>query len=268
MWIMIWVLLAAFVVGVYIWTTTILFEQKKAWKSFAEKSKLTYAPGKLTEPPSIIGTINGRRVSFFTNIQPTADVRGQRQMTAIEIGLGSGMPTAAALATSQYAGFLSSIRMNETFVPDSPDWKAEYLIRTRDVEALRAYLTPERLKALQSVFGMKNSMALFFFDEVDAVLRLETTDPLRNVDRMAKMMKSLMATLDRLAPTEDERQKGAFRATEIQREQMEQEAAAKAAAAKAAAEKAAAEKAATEKAAAEAPAAPMKKSQDSGKTEK
>lgn len=200
MWIFIWLLLSVFVIGIFLWSIRILYEQKRAWRAFATKMKLDYKPGRLTEAPTITGMIRNHRVSFFSGAQKTTDMRSERFVTVIEIELGKGMPTGGAVATKDYEAFLQGLAMNETFMPDNPEWDPGYLIRARNGEALRAWLTLDRQQALKTVFNMKNAIVLFLFDELECVLRIETSDPLRKAEHMEKIMKKLLAIGARLSP--------------------------------------------------------------------
>jgi hypothetical protein len=205
MWIALWVVLSAFVLTIFIWSMQILQQQKRAWSAFAKKGGVfTYIPGKMMESPSLRGGIRGLTVSLYTDIQRTNDIRGQRFVTVIEVEAGKGMPTGAILATRELAPFVASLNFSETMVPVSPNWDESYLIRTRSADRLRAYLTPARIEALHGLFSMKNSVALYFFDEQDSVLRMETPNPLKDAALLEKSINKIVGFAEKLKLTDEE----------------------------------------------------------------
>lgn len=199
MWIAIWAALALFILGFFGWSTFTLFKQKKSWKGFADKYKLTYQPTGFLNTPTVTGQIEDFRFNMFPGTQETDDVRGQRYLTVIELELGPGMPVAGVLGTGEMATFINTLNFRESYVPELKGWKREYIVRTRDVDALKQYLTDERLKVLCSVFQMKNSVSIYLFDSVEAVLRIETSDPLVDATHLDKIIKTLMAVCKKLA---------------------------------------------------------------------
>lgn len=200
-WLIIWVLLSCFLLGVFGWSMAILYQQKKAWAAFGKKHGMEYQAGKMTGPPQLTGKLGNYKVSLFTDAQRTNDVRGQRLVTVMEIEMGAGMPTAGAVATKEYAAFISTLDLDETWSPDDKEWGASYVIKTRSAERLATYLTPERLKVLKVLFAKKNSISLLFFDENQSVLRVETSDPLRNPEHMEKITSQMMGLADKLRPS-------------------------------------------------------------------
>lgn len=206
MWIALWFVLSAFVMGVFVWSLRILIQQKRAWAAYAKKRGYEYIGGKMMDPPAVVATVNGMRLSLYTDIQRTNDVRAQRYVTIIEIVLGSGMPTGAAIATKELRPFIDSLNFTDSHTPpDFPEWSPSYIVKTRDTKKLAAYLTQNRLAVLHSLFSMKNSMALFFFDEEECVLRIETPDPLRNVEHLEKIVRRIVDAVEKLRLTEQEK---------------------------------------------------------------
>jgi len=152
MWIFLWVVLSIFVMGVFFWSMFILQQQKRAWFAFAKKSGLKYEAGAYTDPPVISGIVKGYKVTFFTDSLRTQDVRGRRFVTTIEVEMGDGMPTVAALATQDFADFLSPLRLPLSWQPPGEDWQKNYIIKTRSTDRLVRYLTKARLKVLSDLY--------------------------------------------------------------------------------------------------------------------
>lgn len=205
MWISIWVCLVVFVFIFVGWTLLVLFQQKKAWEAFAKKNKLKYKSGTFMGSPEVSGDMNGYLFSLFSGSQQTEDVRGQRFVTIIEFQMGKGMPTGGVIATKEFSAFAEGLVFKQIYKPELAEWDGNYVVRARDKKNLDVYLSNERQKILYSIFKMKNASALFFFDEIEAVLRIETSDPLRNEAHLDKIIKQLLGAIDILVPTAKEK---------------------------------------------------------------
>lgn len=205
MWVFLWAVASAFILGVFGWSLFILHQQKRAWSAFAKKHNLSYIPGKMVEAPAMKGAIFGYQVAFFPDIQATQDQRGQRYITVLEFDIGQGGATGAVVGSANFATFISNLAFAETIDVDFPEWDKTRIIRTRDPEVLKAYLTRERLEFLHSVMQMKNSTALFFMDEKNAILHIQTTDPIRDAERLEKIVQKITNSLSKLRLTEAER---------------------------------------------------------------
>ncbi len=177
--------------GVFGWSLVILQQQKRAWSAFAKKHNLSYLPGKLVEAPAIRGAIFGYQVAFFPDFQATQDQRNQRLITTLEFGLGESGLVGGIVASPDYAAFAASLPYADNIEIDYPGWDKTRIIRTDNPDLFRKYLTPERLEFLQGVMAMKNSTVLMYFDEVDAILHIETTDPIRDAGRMEKVVQKI-----------------------------------------------------------------------------
>lgn len=207
MWIIIWAIFAFLMLGFAAWNMMIMFQQKSAWKQLSEKRKLNYEPTGFMTSPNVHGKLDKAFFSLFSGVQQTEDVRGQRFVTAIEFQMGKGLPTGGALGTKQMKPFIDTLIFSETYEPEIEEWKDDYVLRVRDEEGAQAYLTEERLKALCSVFRMTNATVLFFFDELEAVLRVETSDPLRNAEKLDKIVARLLEVVKTLTPSVEEKRR-------------------------------------------------------------
>ncbi len=205
MWLAIWGCFAVFIMVFVGWTLVVLLQQKKAWAGFAKKHNLKYQPGTLMTSPVVTGEIGSWKISLYSGVQQTEDVRGQRFVTVLEFQMGRGMPTGGAIATKEFSGFIDSLIFDKTYKPELAEWDKSYVARTRSRKNLQAYLSKERLQLLHGLFAMKNSAVLFFFDEIEAVLRIETSDPLRDETHLNKIVQRVMTTVERLTPTEEEK---------------------------------------------------------------
>lgn len=205
MWIFIWAILSSFVLVIFFWSIRILLQQKSAWRAYADKTKLTYSPGpRFLSSPSLSGMIGLYGFGLYTEEQQTADTRTARFNTVLEIALRRGLPTTGAMGTPLAVPLIQSLRLEQTYVPDDKEWDPTWMARARHGAMLKAYLTPPRLEIIKKIFKMKVLSALFVFDQQDAVLRIETADPLNNKDRLEKIVKGLIQQVDGLMVHEEE----------------------------------------------------------------
>ena len=128
MWLYIWIVLSLFVLISFGWSLFVLYQQKHSWRQFAGKRKFEYDHGKVMESPSMKGFINDYVVNIYTGRQQTADARGQRQVTVIEIEMGGGLPTTAAISTKDYTAFIANMIMSDSYKPDYKDWDSDYIV--------------------------------------------------------------------------------------------------------------------------------------------
>lgn len=207
MWIAIWFVLSAVVLGITAWSYLILFQQKKAWATFAARHKMEFSRGRLFGAPSMRGVVGNHFVSFFIGRQDMDDARSFRYVTVIEINLRAGLPTSAAIGTPDTKAVVGILPLEYDVPPPEPAglWDKEWPARARDPGKFYAYMTPARVEALRNVFTTKGIIALFFFDEVDTLLRLETSDPLRDEQRLERAMARILGEADKLMPTPEER---------------------------------------------------------------
>jgi hypothetical protein len=201
MWMFIWVVLSLFILGVFLWSVLILREQKHAWAAFAKKHNLQYTAGKLMDSPTVRGYFGGYTLSLFSQTQQTDDVRGERYVSVIEVEMGPGLKTGAALGTEEMQAFINGLSFTETYVPKHEKWKPAFVLKARNSKILESYLNPTRLDALMDLFNMNKVSALFFFDEQDCVLHLETADPLRRADKLERIAGRILTNVQKLAPT-------------------------------------------------------------------
>lgn len=205
LWFFIWVVFSTFILGVFFWSLQILLLQKKAWKTYAAKANLTYAPGdKLMTPPAISGKIKNFPVSLFTSQQSTPDIRGQRFSTIIEIALGAGMPDNGVAGTEKMKELTDTLDMPYTFVPQDKDWVNTWIVKTKNLPMMEQYMTQARVDAIKRIFKMKLLSALFIFDTQEGVLRIETADPMNKPEKLEKIMTGLVQQVAILSVTRQE----------------------------------------------------------------
>lgn len=182
----IWFVVSAVLIGATVWSASILMKQKRAWQAFAKKHKMAFEKGRFMASPSITGHMEGYRVSFFTAERQALDVRDRRMMTALEISMPKGLVDGAAIGTTEMLPFLNGLSALQPYTPKSDAWDKNLHFFARNIEVLEPWLTDERLTHISAIVGTKNSDNLMMFDAEQAVIRLETRDPLSDPDKMEK----------------------------------------------------------------------------------
>ena len=162
-WFFIWLALSGALLYFLFWTLYILFRQKRAWRLYAQKMKLRYNPRQMVESPEISGLVYGYTASMFAGEHASADTRGTRKLTAIEIHLSSRAPFDAGVASGGMVNIVRVLGLKEEMRPQSSEWHESWIASASDVRALEAYLTPERLTALVSLMKMKNAWVILIF---------------------------------------------------------------------------------------------------------
>lgn len=199
-WIFLWFCLSAFVLGAFVWTTRLLMAQKNTWLAYARKHNLAFDKGTFFGAPSMSGQMGGYRLTAFSEEQPAPDARGRRFRTVIELMRPSGLPVRGAAGSGDMVPLIRGVDMQSDVIPDSPEWKSQWLARSDDKSLMKAYLTPERIKALAKLFSAQKLSSIFIFDHEDALLRCDTGDPLHDPARLEKLVKMMVAVSDAMIP--------------------------------------------------------------------
>lgn len=202
LWFLLWLALSGFVVGAFVWSTRILFRQKKVWAAFAKAHNLTLTPGAFMGSPQVQGVYGNYRFSLVSEEQRAADARGARFRSVVELHRQIPMGFSGAVGFGDLEGQLGNLDLPATFIPQSPVWKPNWFLRTSDSAKMAAYLTEERLKALESVLKIKASSSLLVFDGMNILLRLETSDALADGRKLEAIVKRMAEAAGLLFPLE------------------------------------------------------------------
>jgi hypothetical protein len=123
----------------------------------------------------------------------------------MEFGLHRGIPTLGAIFTPMAANIFDGQVMNAPIgIDNDPEWDPAWKIRADNIKVVLNYLTPERKKIIGKLFRMKVLSALVIFNADDMVVRLETADPLDDLDRLEKVTRGVMNQLEPLKASADE----------------------------------------------------------------
>lgn len=208
-WFFLWLSLSAAMLYFMGWTVFILQRQKKAWREYAKRKKLRYTPNKTFANPEIKGTVDDYTIGIFTGEHVSADMRGTRKLTAIEVHLTSVMPFAAAAASGGMVAIVQNMGFKEELRPQHADWSKSYVAASENRHAFKAYLSDERVQALTALMKIKNAWTIFICRDEVTLLRLDTADPLDSPEKMDKIVTKLIqaAKVLELKPGESSRLK-------------------------------------------------------------
>jgi hypothetical protein len=204
-WILLWLALSAIILGASGWSSYILFRQKEAWRSLSEKHKLTYTGGRFMGPPSLEGFIDKYRISLFTAERQSPEVRNRRFVTVVEITLPEGLIDAGAAGTPEMVTFMEGLTNLSPMAVDTPKWDVKNRLFARSRSAMRLFLTEERMEHLIQLLATRNADIIVLFDDNQAIVRLETTDPILDATKAEKVIKRLILHADGLKISKQER---------------------------------------------------------------
>lgn len=204
-WMILWVLLSAALLGFMVWSGYIIYRQKKAWKAYAARYKLRYTPGGFYESPSMSGMMGDYGVSVFTGQHARADSRSIRKMSAIEIKLSTILPSEGAVTSGGFVDTLRELEFSRELRMEHPSWKKSYMVVCDAPHVMRSYLTPDRLEGLIDLMRVPSGWVILIFKSETGLLRFDTPKPLdtpESVDKIIKKMLKLAKILE-LSATEE-----------------------------------------------------------------
>ncbi len=195
----IWFLISSFLVGFWVWTSYILYKQKRAWKIFADTRKLRYYSNSFYDGPSMSGAIGEYKISIFTSEHSELDARSKRRLTAIEVNLSTGLTVTSAVASGGMVSVIEGVDMIQEYKPQVKGWDDAYIARTNDLEYMQAYLNDERLTKLIELMNVKKAWVVLVFFDATGLLRFDTptaVDDPREMDGIIKQIISVARALE------------------------------------------------------------------------
>lgn len=196
MWILLWIILSAVLIGATAWSTQILFRQKKAWEAYAKKKNLNFTKGTLMGPAEINGVIGEYKVSFFTAERQEADARRRRYITAVEIALGEGLIDGGVAGTKEMLSFMQGLTQIHPFKVEG--WNPEHYLFVRNNDVAAAYFTPERIEVFDNVLKTRNADVIIVFNDKELMMRVETSDPMQDPEKIDKIITRLLGLADKM----------------------------------------------------------------------
>lgn len=194
-WIALWVLISGFIIGIFVWTTRALQDQKKVWKAFAAKRNLVFRANGFFQSAVVGGTIEGYGFYLSSEERPTPDIRGRKFVSVVQFTLPVKMSVAGVVGSGDYLDFVRGMNAEElvlTYEGWAPD---KVLARAEGAAVLAPYFTTERLKVLDTLMKQKGVSILFLFDPTATYLRLETGDPLLKTEQLDKLISGILPML-------------------------------------------------------------------------
>lgn len=201
-WFLLWFVLSAFVLGAFVWSTRVLLQQKRTWNAFAKAGRLNVTQGSFLASPQIQGNWDAFRFSLVSEEQKSPDARGTRFRSILELHRQIPMRFSGAVGYGDLELQLGALNLPTTFIPQNPTWKPNWFLRTSDAAAMNAYLTEDRIKALEAVFRIKAATSLLVFDGMNILLRLETPDALTDSRKLEAIVKRMTDSARTLFPLE------------------------------------------------------------------
>lgn len=200
-WVVLWVFLTVFIVGIFLWSLQILLRQKRAWIGFAARHKLGVAQTAFFASPRVKGEVKGFPFSLYSEQQVTNANGSTRFRTIIQFELSKDFPAQGIIASAEAREFAKALNVKEEYTPDYAEWNKEITVFTMDGEALKPYFTPERCRSLNAVMTIKGFACILIFDGSVSYLRFETPDPLDHLDKLEKLVMKLADHVKILNPT-------------------------------------------------------------------
>jgi hypothetical protein len=192
-WFWLWLLISVTLVYFLAWNYIILLRQKKTWRAFAKDRDLEYIEQGLFSTPELTGTIGDYRVNFFASEHRRETDRRSRKLTAIEVRMKSDMPPFAfAVASGQMADIARSIAFEKEVVPNYAAWENSFVALSDDYDALKAYLTDDRLAALCALMKVRNLWVILAARNDVFLLRVDTPHALDERKKLEALLKRMI----------------------------------------------------------------------------
>lgn len=195
--ILIWVALSVFILGVFVWTTRALMEQKRAWGAFARLRGLNFTRNSFFDSASVTGRLGDHDFVLVSEERTSNDLRGRKFVTLVQFSLPGKMPGPGVMGSGEYVPFVDQMPARDVLVLPIPGVSA----KTDKLDSVTPYFTPERCRVLDTLVKQKGVSVLFLFDERAAFLRLETLDPFLTKGKLDKLVDGVLPMLKVLAPS-------------------------------------------------------------------
>lgn len=210
-WFFIWLFIVVAVLGVVIWTLSLLLKQKKAMKIYAKKNSLEYIDNGFSVASTVQGVMKGRNLLITPETVTSGDMRGERKVTLIQVMMEGHMPTGGAIGTGIFRAFVEDLNLENLEFFSTHNFEDDGLASAKDKKALLDYLTDERVDAIKEVLKLDSVDFLYIFDENQAVLQVFTVDPLetpKTIDVYVKTLLKVARALEVVVPSSNENDDG------------------------------------------------------------
>lgn len=145
-----WVFVTAVVVSFLFWSTFIALAQKKAWSEFAKRYKLTLEEGeRFRDPVAVTGTLNGRILNIYSEIEQDETERTQRIYTHVEVFLNDVPKTVFVISKSFLPKSMQDLVPQNPFTSTAREWPAPVTSHAAETMPISEWMTPARMKTLK-----------------------------------------------------------------------------------------------------------------------
>jgi len=192
MWLFLWILFVLAIMGAFVWSYHVVFEQKRAWGAFAQKYNLDFAKGTFFQPPAAAGLIKGRQVNLYSQQRVNLETSTQTNTSVIEVFLNKYPDMYGAVGSQGFIDFMAALDLPEPFIVKHPKWPNNFLSRTIDEEqAVEWFLSNEkRIEALAELSKMPFDVA-FMANDNNSFLAARTSHALTDPKRINQIMGKL-----------------------------------------------------------------------------
>lgn len=149
-------------------------------------------------PASMTGFIGDYHIAFFSAERQDSDARKKRYVTAVEITMPEGLVDGGAAGTPEMIPFIESLGYLRPYKVESQDWDPAHRFYAKDKETMAAFLTPGRVTKTAEILKIRNADVLLLFDDKRAVIRVETTDPLEEPQKIDKTVRRILSAAEGL----------------------------------------------------------------------
>lgn len=156
-------------------------------------------------PAEMEGVIGDYKLAFFTAERAGDDIRTRRYITALEIDLMEGLIDGGVMGTREMVPFMQSLDRLHRYKIDRPGWDENHYAFMKFDEVANAYFTPERIEACSNILKTKNADVLIIFNEREMLVRLETSDPMQDAEKIDKIVSRIIALCNKLRITPEQR---------------------------------------------------------------
>lgn len=215
MWIFIWIVLSSILMGATLWSLQILLRQKMAWEKYAKMKNLSFRRGTFMGPAEMDGIIGDYKLAFFTAERAGEDIRTRRYVTVVEIDLMEGLIDGGVIGTKEMVPFMQSLDKLHRYQISKQGWDENHYAFMKFDEVAKAYLTDERLDICANILKTKNADVLMIFNERELLVRLETSDPMQDAEKIDKILTRIMGLCNKLRITPEQRKEFMALATPV-----------------------------------------------------
>lgn len=192
MWLFLWIVFVLAVIVAFIWSYHVLFEQKRAWKVFADKYGMNYITGGFFESPAMGGYIKGRRVNIYAQRKIDGQTGASSNQSVVEVFLND-IPDIIAIVTSPgFMDFQQMIDLPDPFNVEHPSWPAHVLARTTEDDVPEEWFenNPARVEAISQLTKLPFDTG-FIANVEQAFVVVRTSHPLTEPKRINQIIGKL-----------------------------------------------------------------------------